>query len=169
MSNYDNVPYDSLPEDRREFIKQFVISTTENVLKMNSDQREAMLKICYQTLEPELHSISIEEFGCESYDEFIYRLALAAAAVDKKFSLGEKRIVKEICSNLGLTDPPNAKEIVKENIENVKQGQSNLLKVSRLLQPTSRGMFLTFTALIFLGDKVASDEEFDLMLKILAP
>ncbi len=170
MAEYQkSVPYDSLPEERKDVVKLFVNNTADNILSMTREQRESMFKICYEKLEPELASISVEEFDCESYDEFLYQMALSAAAVDKRFSFAERRAVDEIRKMLGLVRQPYAKDIVKENIENVKNVKLNLIDVSKMLKPESRGLFCTFTALIFLGDKELAEDEFDIMLHIAAP
>lgn len=163
MADYiESTPFEELPEEKQNLIKQLISSTFDNITSMTRDQRESMLKICYQQLEPELRIISVEEFDCASYEEFIYQIALAAASVDNEFSAAEEWEVKEIRYILTLI----GQTYVEDKGEQLK---IDLVDVSRMLKPTSRPMFMTLTSLIFFCDKEMTDEEYDVMLHILAP
>lgn len=162
--NQGSVPFESLPEDRRNAIKTFVNGTKENISKMNSEQRESMTTICYQQLEPELREIDFKAFNCDSYFEFLCRLVLAAAYVDKNFSLEEEEAADEIMKTIGLLGQP-----YDVDIENINRVEFDLVKLSGMLKPESRGMLLTFVSLIFLADKELAGEEYDMMIKILTP
>lgn len=164
MANYQDVPYEELPEEQQDAVKSLVSSTFDNITAMTPEMRESMTTICYQQLEPELREMDVEEFGCSSYYEFLCQIVLAAAAVDNEFSLAEEEAVDEIMKTLGLLGQPYEGDIAKMERINL-----DLVELSRKLKPTLRGMLMTFVSLIFLCDKELADEEKDAMIHILAP
>lgn len=161
---YENTPFKSLPEERQEMIKDLINSSCENVSKMNPEQKESMLSICYQTLEPEFREIDVKEFNCNSYSEFICQMILAAAAVDKNFVLEEEEAVAEFMKTIGLIGQPFEGDIAK-----IEKIDFDLVKLSSKLKPGSRGMFMTFVLLIFLCDEELAYDEYKTMINIMAP
>ncbi len=164
MSKDNNEKLNSLPEEKQEAVKTLIDGTIKNVTAMTREQRERMITICYQQLEPELSEIDYKEFGCSSYFEFLCRIVLAAAYVDKDFSLDEEEACDEIMKTLGLLGQP-----YDGDIRALKESEFDLSKVSDKLKPPSRGMFFTLASMIFLSDKELNDDEYDMMIDILLP
>lgn len=164
MSKENNAKLNSMPEEKRGAIKAFVDGTCDNISKMTREQKESMITICYQQLEPELREIDVNEFNCASYSEFLCQIVLAAATVDKEFSLEEEEAVDEVMKTVGLLGQP-----FEEDINKIEAIDLDLSKLSKKLKPTSRAMFLTFLSIIFLSDKELNDDEFDMMIDILEP
>lgn len=161
---YANTSFKQLPAERQELIKDFINSSCENVAKMNDQQKESMLIISYQTLEPAFREIDVKEFNCGSYSEFLCQMILAAASIDKNFSLEEEETVDEFMKTIGLLGQP-----FDEDIKNIEKIDFDLVKLSSMLKPDLRGMFMTFVLLVFLCDEELAYEEYKAMINILAP
>lgn len=157
---YENTPFEALPEERQELIKNFINGTIDTVTVMQHEHRVSMINIANQTLESELRELDFEEFNCSSYDEFMYQIAVAAAYADNDFSEADKESVDEIVKTLGLNE---------QLYDSARNAEINLSEVSKKLKSVSRGMFFTLVSLVVLNDKQYSDDEYNLMLHILAP
>lgn len=164
MSKDYNEKLNYLPEKNQEAIKTLIDGTINNITAMTPQQRESMITICYQQLEPELKNIDYKEFGCSSYFEFLSQLVLAAAYVDNDFSLDEEEACDEVMKTVGLLGQP-----YDGDIEKLKNLELDLSKVSGMLSPPLRAMFFNFASMIFLSDKELNDDEYDMMIDILIP
>ena len=153
-----------MPEEKQEAIKNFISGTAENIMKMTPEQKKSMAQISYKALEPELRGIKVEDFKCTSYYEFLCQIVLAAAFVDKDFALEEEKVLDDIMETIGLFGQPFA-----EDIEKINKTEFDLSELSGKLKPESRGMFATFIALIFMGDNELVEDEYNMMINILAP
>lgn len=170
MPSYQNsVPYNALSSEQQNVLKNFIINTSQAIMRMDSVKRETLIRYCYDMLKNELQMIALIEFDCLSYDVFLYQMALAAASVDRSFPKKERKGIEEVQRVIGLKARTYPDNIVKENIRNLNAVKFDLVDVSRRLSPSTRGIYLTFVALIASYDFDISTSELDVMLHILAP
>ena len=172
MQNYSS-SYMNLSEEQKQVVNNVAMEMAKKYTEASVEEKDVLLKYCFDTLRPSMTAIisQIDPVNLGDYSRLMVSIALDAVACDGSASFLESVAIQKIVSIAGGSATLQSVQSTVERCarEGSSKAKSNLIYVSSLLEPSMRGIFVSYVLTVCSYDNEFNNLELSTIVNILAP